>query len=883
MLMVAGVSWLFTFTDSNNPKSEDFFQEPGLIGPSTACMNGSFVIVNFSGGGDPTGDRYVWRITDSDGFELYYQAGGADVQNIQFSFTSSGTFNVSLRVIRGGNQNFYSQTKQVIVGSEPRFVLPPDVIVCGDESVMLQALDTNDPNYSSYEIEWLSSSDQVLGTGNSFLATEHGTYQVKVTSDVCETTRSTFIGSSIEVNVVPSATRVCLGQTVSYTPNMPFLGRWSYQKEGQNTRTFLEESFTLALNSRNLEGLGEYDIFFNVEDPDRPGCSVEKKFDLTVEENAGSFTVNKISDSNGCNVSNGSFEIITTAAFNFIIIANIPNGTLTNVPANTTRTISGLAPGVYTIAGRIGNCTVTKTINIGNTDPDDAIDFSVTARPQTCSANGVNLGTLVIDFNGINQSGRLRVVSNTGIVISRNFQNEAQLSIDVPAGNYQVEVRDDNNCVSTNSKIYEVGGNSQVNFSIPAEITACQFYELIPESTEKLNYTLRRPDGSEVLGSSEVGFMINQNGAYQITGRPSDTNLPLCPRTRTFNVTINEPLEIDVVIDQVDCIGNQLITADLFGRDPDSVIVRWYSESGVIVGRQLVFRPPYPGVFLLEVQPRASSKCELKPISFEVTVPQIETEVKLVGSPYCEEDPFTTLTMNAANPDIVKTIEWFKFDDQGGQEWLSDFEDRLSIDVIDEGVYKVIARNRIGCRLGDAVFEVKRSIPVQIKLEDSYRICSAENIFPILNPGEFNEVNWYLEGDLLSDAHNYKVVAPGFYELIVTNKEGCSQVKEFEVIDDCVLMVRHPDAMVVGDPSRDFRVYANELIDEVGVFIYQRTGELIFHSVNVAVNPNLPAITWDGFLNGKPVSVGTYSILIHYKSQSLAIESVLRKSLVVIE
>lgn len=872
-----------TFTGSINTSSEDFFQDPDLIGPATACMNGSFIFVNFSGAGDPSTDRYIWRITDADDFELYYQAGGAEVQNIEFPFTSTGTFNVSLRVIRGGNQNFFSQTKQVTVARAPRFVMSPDVIVCGGEPVLLQALDTNDPDFSSYEMEWYRVSGQILGTGNTFLATEPGTYRVRVTSDVCEATASTFIGPSIEVNVVPSATRVCLGQTVSYTPDAPFLGRWSYQKKGQSERIFLEESFTLALNSRNLDGLGNYNIFFNVEDPDRPGCSVEKQFDLTVEENAGSFTVNKISDSDGCDIANGSFEISTTSAFDFIIIANIPNGTLSNVPANTTRTLSDLAPGLYTVAGRIGNCTVTKTINIGNTDPDDAIDFSVTALPQTCSSSGVNLGTLIIDFNGINQSGRYRVVSNTGNVISRNFQNQAQLSVDVPAGRYQVEVRDNNNCVSTNSIVYEVGGNSQVNFSIPGDITACQFYELTPESTESLEYTLQRPDGTEVTGSSGEGFMINQNGTYQLTGIPSDSNLPVCPRTRTFDVIINEPLEFDVVIEQVDCFGNQFITADLFGRDPNSVIIRWYSVAGEIVGRQRVFRPPSPGVFLLEVQPRASSRCDLEPISFEVTVPLRETEVTLDGTPFCEEDPFTTLTMTAANPDAIKTIEWFKIDDQGGQDWLSEFEDQSSIDVIDEGVYEVVVRNQIGCRLGDAVFEVKRSEPVQVELEDAYRICSAENIFPVLNPGDFSEVNWYLEGNLVSNASNFKIVVPGLYEFIATNEEGCSQVKEFEVIEDCVLMIRYPDAMVVGDPSRDFRVYANEDIDEVEVFIYQRTGELIFHSVKAGTNPNLPVITWDGFLNGKAVSVGTYPILIHYKSQSLGIDDVLRKSLIVID
>ena len=883
ILIVGSFLWPLAYTDSDNFKTEDFFQDPALIGPSSACLNGPYVYANFSGAGDPATDRYIWTITDANGFELYYQAGEADFQNIQFPFTSTGVFNVNLRVIRGGNQNFFSQTQQVVVELGPRFVLAPDVIICGSDPVLLQALDTTDPSYTNFEIEWFQVDGQVLGRENTFLATEPGRYFVKVISAVCEAVGSTFLGPSIQVDVTASATRACLGQTVNYTPDAPFLGRWSYQKAGQTGRTSLEESFALALNTQNLEGLGQYTIFFNVDDPERPGCSVEKSFNLNVEEGAGSFTLTKLNDSNGCDASDGAFEIVSDNPFDSIVIAGIPNGTINNVPANATRAITGLAPRVYTVTGRLGNCSVTRTIAIGNTDPDEAIPFTVTATPQTCSANGVNLGTLDIDFAGANQSGRYRIVGGNGNVISESFQNQTQLTIDVPAGTYQVEVSNNANCSGTNSISYVVEGSSQVNFSIPGDITACQSYELIPESGTPLIYSLRRPDGTEVTGNSGNGFTLNQQGTYQLTGRSSDANLALCPRTRSFDVTINQPLEYDVTIEQIDCFGNQFITADLNGRDPNTVIIRWLTESRVIVGREQVFFPPSTGRFLLEVQPRASSRCEVDPVSFEVVIPKGETEVQLEGNPYCDEDPFTSLTMTAADPDIVESIEWFKVDDQGEREWLLDFEDQTSVDVTEEGLYEVVVRNQIGCRLGNAEFEVLRAAPVEIDLEATYEICSAENIFPELNPGELNGVEWYWEGTLVSTAATYKIAAPGAYELRTTSEAGCSQVKTFDVTEDCVLLIRYPDAMIVGDPSRDFRVYANTDIDEVEVFIYQRTGELIFHSRNAVTSPNTPVITWDGLLNGNEVSVGTYPIIIHYKSQSLDIDEVLKKSLIVVE
>nr|MBI1229809.1 hypothetical protein [Cytophagales bacterium] len=883
-VIIAGLFWHGAFFGMEAEPSADFFQDPALIGPASACLNGPFVFANFSGAGDPATDRYIWSITDANGFEVYYQAGGADVQNIQFPFTSTGVFNVNLRVSRGGNQNFFSQTQQVVVELGPRFVLAPDMVLCGSDPVLLQALDTTDPNFSRFQIEWFRVEGQVLGRENTFLATEPGRYFVKVISAVCEAVGSTFLGPSIEVNVTASANRACLGQTVSYTPDAPFRGRWSYQMAGQSERTLIEESFALALNTQNLEGVGQYTVFFNVDDPERPGCSVEQSFNLTVEEGAGSFTLNKISDSNGCEAADGAFEIITDNAFDSIVISDIPNGTINNVPANTSRTFTGLAPRVYTVTGRRGNCTITRTLTVGNTDLDEAIPFTVTASPQTCSANGINLGTLTIDFGGISQSGRYRIVSTGGNMISETFQNQAQVRVDVPAGTYEVEISNNVNCTSTNSITYQVAGTTQVNFSIPGDITACESYELIPEATSPLLYSLRRPDGSEVTAGSGDGFILDQQGTYQLTGRPADTNAALCPRTRSFEVTINQPLEYDVSIEQIDCFGNQLITADLNGRDPSTVIIRWLTESRVIVGREQVFFPPSTGRFLLEVQPRASSRCEVEPVPFEVVIPESETEVTLEGMPFCEEDPFTTLTMTVGNPVIVETIEWFQIDDQGNRTWLEDFENQTSIDVIDEGDYEVVVRNPIGCRLGSATFEVTKAAPVEINLEDSYEICSAENIFPVLNPGELTDVEWYLDGVFMSNASTYKVESPGTYELRTTTELGCLQVATFNVTENCVVLLRFPDAMIAGNPTMNFRVYANEGIDEVELFIYQRTGELIYHAISEVTSPNFPVLTWDGIMgNGEPVSVGTYPIILRYRSQSLNIDDVMKKSIIVID
>ncbi|MCC5936203.1 MAG: hypothetical protein JJU34_02870 [Lunatimonas sp.] len=857
-------------------------QDPELIGPSSACLTSSAVFGTFFGAGDPTIDRYVWSITDASGEEVYYQTGGADRQEIEFPFTSAGTYTVSLQVIRNGDQNFYRSSQQVRVERGPRFVLRPDYVFCDNQPVQLTAIDPNEPNFANFSFEWYRNPGQVLGTGNTFTATQPGRHYVRVISQACEVTASAFVGPSIEVQVRASTQRACLGQTVNYTPDIPVLARWAYQKQGETATTSLGDSFALELNTNALDGPGLYTVFFNVDDPDRPGCSVEQRFNLEVQEGAGDFSLTKVQDSDGCEVANGAFEIAAMDAFDAIAVSD-GLGTFNNLVSGDTRTVQNLAPGIYSVTGRVGNCTFTRNIQIGNSDLEEAIPFTVTANNQTCSATGINLGSLVIDFEGSVQSGRYRVISARGTEYNGAFTGETELTIDVPAGSYQVEISDGANCNSTNAVVYEVEGTGQVNFSVPPDLRVCVSYELVPDSSQELMYTLTRPDGSQVNGATGDGFVIDQSGTYRMTAVAADPASTNCPRTRTFEVEVSQPVEFEPVFQQIDCSGRQMYTAELFGRSANEVIIRWFSADGTIVGRSTQFFPPSPGNYSLGVQPRASSACEVTPIPFEVVVPLRSTEVELLATPFCDEDAFTTLTVEVAHPNEVTAIQWFVRDANGDWDWLLEFNDEQSIDVADPGMYQVVVRNPIGCRLGDAELQLERVASEEVTLEDSYFICTEDGVFPTLSPGNFSAVTWYLDGVEVSDEQTYRVTAPGNYEFMAVSELGCEQRGEFEVLETCQTLIRMPDAMIVGDAMRDFRVFANPDLDEVEVFIYQRTGELIFYRKNNVANEAEPVCTWDGVLHGKPLSVGTYPVVVRYRSERLGLEEVIKRSLVVVQ
>ncbi|MEX2514258.1 MAG: hypothetical protein WD398_15245 [Cyclobacteriaceae bacterium] len=859
-----------------------FFQEPSLEGPDAACLNGAFVYANFSAGGDPATDRYIWSITDGTGFEIFYQSGGQDVASITFPFTSTGTFNVSLRVIRGGNQNYYSHSKTVVVERGPSFVLPPDVIFCGSEPVHLQALDANDPNLNQYTIEWLNPANTVLGTGNTFMATEPGRYYAKASSVACEAVASTYVGPSIQVEVNASGNIACLGDVINYVPDIPISAEWSYQRDDQVSRTTLGKSFELNLNTDNLQGLGSYTVFFNAEDLERPGCSVEKSFDLQVRA-APDFSLVKMEDATSCSIADGSFEIRANSDLETVTITDIGSGAINDMSANTVSTINNLAPKVYAVTASVGTCSVTKTINILNDNPNEGIDFKVSSVPQSCSPAGAVKGSLNLDFNGISTSGGYRIISDDGQVYQANFQNETRITVSVPKSTYQIEVNDDSNCSSTSSQTYPVEGSSQVNFSIPANLTICQTFDLTPESNQDLGYSLTGPNGSEINPGTGGAFTLNESGEYRMVGVHSDPNSPLCPRTRTFQVTVNEPLAYDYSKRIIDCFGNQIFSAELSGINPNSVTIRWMRENRVIVGREIEFFPPNTGTFLLEVQPRASSNCPVNPIAFEVVIPENTAEISLEGSPFCGNSPFTELTM-VSDSELIQNIEWYKKGDQGEDILLLEWENQTSIEVKEEGIYEVVVRNEINCRLASAQYEVKQFETVPVNIADTYELCTAENIRPSIQPGEaFVSYSWYFNGELVSEENRYVPDQSGNYELIVMDTNGCEQVNEFEVIEECAILLRFPNALVLGDPQRDFKVYADPEIEWIEIYIFNRTGEMIFHCQSNQPDATYPVCQWDGMLNGRKIIPGTYPVRIHYKSEALGVDKVENKSILIID
>lgn len=232
--------------------------------------------------------------------------------------------------------------------------------------------------------------------------------------------------------------------------------------------------------------------------------------------------------------------------------------------------------------------------------------------------------------------------------------------------------------------------------------------------------------------------------------------------------------------------------------------------------------------------------------------------------------------------ETVAKLEWYKVEENGDNTWLFEFDDQLEIEVDEPGVYELVLRNEIDCRLFGTEYEVEEIIPEPIDLAATYTLCSAENRRPTLDPGIFDAYAWYLEDSLMSETASFMPVASGDYRLEVVDAFGCPQEHAFSVEENCVILVRYPNALVPGDPQREFTVYAAPEIDWVEVFIYNRNGALIFYCEDLGGGEASPICSWDGLIDGREAMDGTYSVIVNYSSDELGVEKSEKKSLTVI-
>ncbi|HAH35805.1 MAG TPA: hypothetical protein DCL81_04500, partial [Algoriphagus sp.] len=334
-------------------------------------------------------------------------------------------------------------------------------------------------------------------------------------------------------------------------------------------------------------------------------------------------------------------------------------------------------------------------------------------------------------------------------------------------------------------------GKELVNYSIPGDLFICQSFELTPQTTQALEFELISPSNNSEFRNVNQPFTITEEGTYKIIGRLPNQD-DLCPVSQTFQVTLVDPVEFEVVLNEEDCLGNRTYKAEIYDRDSTSVIFTWYNENDEVVGNNQFLNPTSTGTFKLEVQPANSSSCPIPPKEFEIEDPVLSVDVTLTTTKLCEFGPEAMITLETTFPDAITDIEWRRFDENGDIIELPELKNQTEITTrvggtYEASVFSIIPDINKNCELGRSSVELDLTpekvlfdIPQEITICESYNLIPTTNqnlIFFVTTPsGEELEGN---SGD------SFELIEPGTYTFLAFDSDSptpfCPEQKEIEV------------------------------------------------------------------------------------------------------
>ncbi|MCH7400552.1 gliding motility-associated C-terminal domain-containing protein [Belliella kenyensis] len=881
--------------------------EPAISGPDQLCLdpeNGAEGL--FEGAGEPDIDSYFWTVVHEDGEVEQDNFGGPgeDFQNYTHIFQRGGLYTVTLVVDRCTEEGYYNEENsiQVRVIAPPPITLESNVILCVGNPVTLTAIDGYDPVEGLYDFDWRNAAGFQIGdeNSNSIIVEEESIYTVTVSFrrpegiadeeefDSCSAVGSIFVGPAFEFELTQSTDEVCFdGTTVLFAPDTPIAGEWFYQRAGDPERVPFPvgQAFELEVQpSSDLPSPGQYEIIFVTEDPIVEGCLIEKILELEVFPRPD-FEIVLLIPETECGVDEGSFEVTVLVDLSTIEIVEL--GVLfTDISANEVLPVfENLPPGNYTIRGRTPfGCQFSRTISIMNTNPIEALEnVTLSSTDETCGDNEILPGTITITLENEPTENFSYSITRQGDGLNLTGEIEGQVTVitGVRGGRYEVQVEDENGCAVPVGGIV-VERRLLADFYIPSSVIGCEAFELTVFTQQDLIFSVTDPSGVSLSPDSEGVYLLTESGEYTVLGE--DPTGEICSSERRVNVIINDAILFELSDPQVDCNTGVAYEALLDGTDASEVFFIWRNFDGAVVGRGQIFSPIAPGEYSLDVQPRIGSNCPTPVISFTVEDFENSLEYELEVLPFCSEDVFTLITLNGDFENI--SISWYRIIGSDRMQ-LTEFDDQLEITVLEDGVYEVEIRNSFDCIIGSEQISIRQSDIEAPVLEPSYTICELENILQEIVAGQYESYAWYIEGEEgpLSVEPTFTPTQAGSYRLVVFDEIGCEEEVTFEVVDDCDITIRFPNAMIPSDPSKQFVVYTSDFVDELAVFIYNRWGELIFYCEET----NLPGDTttgycpWDGKVNGVSVPIGTYPVVVRFRSNNQNVTKTLKDAILVIE
>lgn len=497
--------------------------------------------------------------------------------------------------------------------------------------------------------------------------------------------------------------------------------------------------------------------------------------------------------------------------------------------------------------------------------PDFQLEISHTAD-FICPGNPVSKIEVQTDFDEVDRISWLFYEGETGVELPE-FEGLSEVEV-TRAGAYEVVLFSEFGCEIGRKLILVEESDRDAEFDVPNQIIICEFFDLIPETQLDLIFTITDPNGQTFTIASGDSFQLTLEGEYIFEAKAGEEEDQLCPVIKTLEVIFTRSIDFQPELFQEDCSGDKVYRANIFEEDPNSVDFFWYDSSMNRIGDQQLFLPVTFGEFFLEVRPKGSQSCPEQAVSFFVEAPILSVPLTLTGEVICPDPGFTFLVVETPMEQVDRLI-WYYTDSGGLRTEISRFENETSIAVSEEGMYEVKALNSIGCVLASESVMIQISTdPSRPVTEEQYLVCPFYGKGEEIDPGDFDQYFWMLDDEVVFDQRFFSPEKSGTYTLEVISIEGCSYFTSFEVVENCVLQVVYPNAMQPSESGKHFEIYANELVDEVQVWIYNKWGQLLFYCSNPNAADSGAFCKWDGTYNGEKLAPGMYVLKIQYRNRS---------------
>lgn len=394
----------------------------------------------------------------------------------------------------------------------------------------------------------------------------------------------------------------------------------------------------------------------------------------------------------------------------------------------------------------------------------------------------------------------------------------------------------DNTELATDEVEVILDADPSFTFNYPDSIGICEgaTYEFEVEGDPNYQYQWYR-NGAAIYGATSQSYTASEAGEYHVGVSACSGTVLYSDRVYLELISLYPPSSPD---GGTFCYGStiSLTLSNYSGRED----LRWYLNDEWIPGENSVnILLDQPGSYRVSLSYKGCTVMS-EPYIFAYDPPLEVTLEKSTLSTLC---PSESLEITSAVSGNLNGLQYL---------W-STGANTPSITVNNGGIYQLTVTNARGC---SAVAEMEVAVFPDLPsftLPDTVICLMEEEKVRIEAPTGFVSYRWNGQESL---QHWMEIDAPGYYELLVTDSNGCTAVHTFNVRPYCDNILIPNIFSPNGDGINDtWNILGLEGETDAHIRIFSRSGQLIIDTWNVS-----PA--WDGTVNGSPAPEGAYYYII---------------------